>query len=251
MANFGDESIYLLSFIITILIFLIFSFTKINTKIKKHQNIISYSFAAMQFCAFYASIINNLFINLDWQKSLLQDLCPAVQFLSIIVFITHNQKGHKMLMPWLIIGSTVTMLGGTIPVFTQPIQLISYFRHLLMLIQGFLAYIWVNKYSNQEKWSILIFPSLLIIYLLFTGLIPWLVTNDSHWVVYSTALFEPAIAPRTQYEILGELNVPYPISTLLFYLVACLGAWIIVESKVFIPFLNQKIKNKYNQIIKK
>lgn len=254
MIEFLDKMSFLFTLVIIILATILLIIFNGKQWVIKNSQIIAVFFAIGQFIAFIAFVITNFLRDL-WYFGLLQDLCPTISFLSISIFIWNKENIYKLFMPWLIIGALVTMIGGEAFIFSDPLSWITYFQHTFMLMQGICAYFWIKRYSWQDLWSIIIFPASLIFWLLIGGLTPWQITGDVRWAVFSTALFEPAIGPTTivtpstgeviivsSWAILGELGIPYPIPTLLFYLIALLGAFLIALNKNYFALYRTKIK---------
>lgn len=261
MLDFLDSNAFIFTFFGIIIIAILVVQLNIKQFIIRYSQFIAIGFALIQGATFIAFVITNFLEGL-WFFGLLQDLCPTISFISVIIFIWHKDNTYKLFMPWLIIGATVTMLGGHAFISTTSSAWITYIQHSTMLLQGICAYWWISKYTKKQIASIFIFPVLLIAWLFIVGFLPWKITGDQRWVVFSIALFEPAIGPTTvlsengqeiiisSWAILGELGMPYPIPTLVFYILASTGAMVIVLNKNYFELYSQKIKNFYKKHIK-
>lgn len=259
MESFLNNNIYIFTFTIILLFFAFINGTQAKNILILHRAKIATTFAIFQLVIFVISLSRSLSEGL-WYHLLLTDLCPLIGFLSIFVFLINKEKYYKLLMPWLIIGASITMLVSSPFIGKNLWMLPSYFEHSFMLMQGFLAYIWINKYQKKEFLLILVVPTFLIIWIMLVGYIPWQVTKNPAWAVFSTALLKPAIIPTlvrygynlesyeviSVYAILGELNLPYPIPTIIFYTI-CLGsAYLIAYSKTSFPKIGAKILAFFN-----
>lgn len=244
MLEHFDKFAYIYTFCLIVLITILINIFRQKKFIIKHRNKIAYFFALAQLVLYiYVTIDRFMKIKSIWHGSLMHDLCQMLSFFSIVVFILNNNKLYKAVMPWLLIGSTMTMLTAEAPIFSTPLWLTSYTEHTLMFMQGILAYFWVDKYTRKELLSILIFPGFLMIWLIFTGWIPLLVTGDERWGIFSTGLLWPALKPGEAFSILGSVGIPYPLGTLIFYVLAVMIAMIIALNKQYQPIYKDKIIN--------
>lgn len=242
MIIFLNNYFYMITFFIVIFLFIVVSLTKARSFVIANSKMIALILGLGQFIAFWTFMIFN-FANLRWASSMLQDLCPLGQFISIIAFIWNKEKIYKGLMPWLIIGASVTMLGSSVKIFTYSWKLITYSQHTIMLIQGLFILLIISPYTKEELIKLLIFPICLILWNFVVGFIPWQVTNDPNWVTSSTALFPPALAPGTVYYVLRQIfPIPYPLPTIIFYIFALIIAYAFALSVKYGPIFYKKVK---------
>lgn len=241
MLGFLDEYSYILTFGILVMAIIAINFTNGKFWLIKKRAIIAPIFATLQFILYIATFIYRM-QDYIWYYVLLHDLCPMISFFSIIIFYLDKEKLYKATMPWFIIGSVMTIFTGEAPIFSSPVWLISYFEHIMMLMQGVLAYFWVSKYSWKEILSTLILPTFLVSWNLLTALLPWKMTGDSRWAFFSTGLLEPSIVPGQAFSILNEIPwMPYPASTILFYILAVGIAFMIAANKKYYPKFRDKV----------
>lgn len=260
-----DSYLYIISFIVVILIMILLIAFSQKQLIIIYRKQIAFMFAILQLIIFLWSSIFFIAVG-RWYHLLLKDLCPTVAFLSIILFTLNDNKYLKPIMPWLIVGSVFTILGGQTEFLVVEFSLAftSYSSHMLMLMQGIVAYIWVGKYTKKEQMQILIFPFLLVIWILIAGLIPYKITGDSSWGVFSTALLPPALTTTevgyglvgqsetiTSFAFLGDFNMPYPLPTILFYFISLIFSYLIVLHKNHAHIYHSKIKETALKITQK
>lgn len=250
-----SEHFFLITLGVIILTFIVIFATNQKQFLIVHAGKISLVFAILQFAYFWDWTILWL-SRLEWREILLKDLCPLVAFISIPVFILNKEKYYKLIMPWLIIGSMVTLSVGS-STWNEDFWswIFNWGAHSLMLIQGICAYIWIKKYEIKELWKNLVFPAGMIIWILLAGYTPWQVTGDSNWAFYSTGMLAPAIVDASDFGILGTFGVPYPWATILFYLLAVIISCLIVLNKIYHPIYWPKVvkqsKITWDKIIKK
>lgn len=218
-----------------------------------HSSLIAKILAFSQLIVWLAWNISNLLIG-GYFHLLMTDLCPLISFVSIFVFFAHKERYYKMLMPWLLIGALVTAIlgGGEFSKVSVEKGIFLYLRHTLMFVQALLAYIWIKPYNKKELLEILIFPFALIIWILIGALIPWLVTGDERWAIFSTGMLPPSYhvvevsygnltESYGSYALMGNVGWPYPLPTIVFYTIAILIAYVIALSKKYFKKYHIKI----------
>lgn len=268
MFVFLDKYLYLCTFIVIIISCIIVKVVNFKPFLVRHSRKIAWVLCFIQLETFIQIVISKS-LSGGWFHILLTDLCPLLAFCSILIFAIHRNSVYKMFMPWFIIASTLTILvGGTNFVVEGAEPAInSYIRHITLLIQGLFLFIWVNSYSKKDYYRVVVFPALALVWIFFIAGIPWMVTKNPAWGVFSTAMLPPALQgieitygnniteTYGSYVFLGDFPMPYPIPTILFYLFAVGMAYLVVFTKNNMSSIWNKLKTKFelrqNSLLKK
>ncbi|CAM9153292.1 hypothetical protein MYMA111404_04330 [Mycoplasma marinum] len=217
-----------------------------------------------------------------WWHLLYGDMCSFMGLVTPFVLLTGNKKIIKSILPWLFIGAFLTLSSASFEYDSTkawlPDQLISYFKHALMMIIALYGLITIGKYKKYDYFRTIIFIFLFILFvIILTGSLYW-TANSKLWKdrfgMFSTAMFEPSyriivttlkggtiVLKSESYTFMNNI-APYPWPTLIFYpfaVIFCLGIaygstflsqWFNME-KVETPKLLKWIRSKKKKPSKK
>lgn len=261
--EFLDKWIFIFSFIVIIAITIWIVQTNKKQWVIKQKLYIAWFLACFQLVVWIGWNTANI-VKGGWFHILMTDLCPLISFISIPVFMSAKERFLKMLMPWLFIGSIVTAIlgGGEFAKVSIEKGTYLYLRHTLMFVQAIFTYLVISKYSKKEKAEILVFPVFLVMWVLIGALIPWKITGDVRWAIFSTGMLPPSYTVQTveygglveeygSFSIMGDVGWPYPLPTIIFYILAVGTAYGITWHKNsgydFWLKIGNKIKNRKKQ----
>ena len=179
-----------------------FLFTKLGFDIQKPNRKFEISIAIV---ILIQHIIQFPIFNILYGKyhaNLFGDLCTFCYLVVLIpLFIPRFEKIKKILMPWLLIGSIVTLSLGKSQFFVQlPEQISTYIeswffliKHVLLYILGIYYLLILQKYTKRDYLLVFVLPIVLCIWILLVSGTIWIITGQDKFAIYSTALFKPSI----------------------------------------------------------
>ncbi|NQZ66245.1 MAG: hypothetical protein HRT99_03460 [Mycoplasmatales bacterium] len=175
------------------------------------------------------------------------------------IFLSKNQRLIKGIIPWMLMGGFFTILLGHPPFTDENIStgVISYIKHLTLFIAGLIG-LFINKYDKKDYYFIYGIAFLFIAWVLLTSGVAYKVTGKTKYAVWSTALLEPSyrktsfklggkIIHASDYEIMGKSGIPFPIPSIIFYLIVFSLIFFSVSFSRKIYTSKVIIINNYNQ----